>query len=90
MRCSRNFLYILYYTILALHVSGAICTHQQENKLSSTAVGTRDCYGVLEVERSSGAGWAGTPSHLQHGQLTVAWCLHAVRPSAMFYRLLLN
>jgi hypothetical protein len=38
----------VYSTILALHVSGAICTHHQEHKLQSTAVGTRDCYGVLE------------------------------------------
>jgi hypothetical protein len=44
-----DFLCILYYTILALHVSGAICTHHQEHKLQSTAVGTCDCYGVLEV-----------------------------------------
>jgi hypothetical protein len=43
-----DFLYILYYTTLALHVSGAIYTHHQEHKLQSTAVGTRDCYGVLE------------------------------------------
>jgi hypothetical protein len=27
------FLCILYYTILALHVSSAICTHHQEHKL---------------------------------------------------------
>jgi hypothetical protein len=40
---------ILYYAMLALHVSGAICTHHQEHKLQSTAVGTCDCYGVLEV-----------------------------------------
>jgi hypothetical protein len=40
---------ILYYTILALHVSGVICTHHHEHKLQSTAVGMRDCYGVLEV-----------------------------------------
>jgi hypothetical protein len=44
-----DFLCILYYTIVALHVSGAICTHNQEHKLQSTAVGTRDCYGVSEV-----------------------------------------
>jgi hypothetical protein len=43
------FLCILYFTILALHVLGAICTHNQEHKLQSTAVGTRDCYSVLEV-----------------------------------------
>jgi hypothetical protein len=43
-----DLVYILYYTIFALHVSGAICTHQ-EHKLQNTAVGTRDCYGVLEV-----------------------------------------
>jgi hypothetical protein len=38
---------ILYYTILALYVSGAICCHNQELKLQSTAVGTRDCYDVF-------------------------------------------
>jgi hypothetical protein len=41
-----DFLCILYYNMLALRVSGAICTHHQEHKLQSTAVGTRDCYGV--------------------------------------------
>jgi hypothetical protein len=44
-----DFLCVLYYTIHVLHVSGAICTHHQEHKLQSTAVGTRDCYGVLEI-----------------------------------------
>jgi hypothetical protein len=43
------FLCILYYTVLALHVSGAICTHHQEHKLQSRVVGTCDCYGVLEI-----------------------------------------
>jgi hypothetical protein len=47
---------ILYYTTLALHVLDAICTHHQEHKLQSTAVGTHDCYGVLEVGKSIGAG----------------------------------
>jgi hypothetical protein len=49
-----DFLCILYYTIFALHVSGAICTHHQEHKLQSTVVGTCDC--VLEVGQSIGAG----------------------------------
>jgi hypothetical protein len=40
---------ILYFNILALHVSGASYTHYQEHKLQSTAVGTCDCYGVVEV-----------------------------------------
>jgi hypothetical protein len=44
-----DFLCILYHTTLALHVSGVICTHHQEHKLQSTAVGTCSCYGVLEV-----------------------------------------
>jgi hypothetical protein len=35
---------ILYFTILALHVSGAICTHHEEHKLQSKAVGTRDMW----------------------------------------------
>jgi hypothetical protein len=43
-RYTRNFLCILYYTVLALHVSSAICTHNQEHKLYSTAVGTRDLW----------------------------------------------
>jgi hypothetical protein len=48
-RDAHGFLCILYYTVFALHVSGAICIHHQGHKLQSTAVGTRDCYGVLEV-----------------------------------------
>jgi hypothetical protein len=44
-----DYLCILYFTMVALHVSGAICTHHQEHKLQSTAVGTCDCYGVLDV-----------------------------------------
>jgi hypothetical protein len=43
------FLCILYLNMLAVPVSGAICTHHQEHKLQSIAVGTCDCYGVLEV-----------------------------------------
>jgi hypothetical protein len=45
----HGFVCILYFTIFALHVSGAIYTHHQEHKLQGTAVGTRDCYGVWEV-----------------------------------------
>jgi hypothetical protein len=52
----KDFLCILYYATLALHVSGAICTHHHEHKLQSTAVGTCDCYAVLEVGQSVGAG----------------------------------
>jgi hypothetical protein len=55
-RDAHEFLCILYFTINALHVSGAICTHHQEDKQQSTAVGTCDCYGVLEVGQSTGAG----------------------------------
>jgi hypothetical protein len=35
----------LYY--FALHVSGAICTHPQEHKLQSTAIGVCNGYGML-------------------------------------------
>jgi hypothetical protein len=52
-RDARGFLCVLYYTILALPVSGAICTHHQEHKLHSTAVGTCDCYGVLDYPTSN-------------------------------------
>jgi uncharacterized membrane protein len=44
-----DFLCILYFIILAIHVSDAICTHHREHKLQRTAVGTRDYYDVLEV-----------------------------------------
>jgi hypothetical protein len=44
-----DFLCILYYTIVVLHVSGVICTHHQEHNLQGTAVGMGDCYSVLEV-----------------------------------------
>jgi hypothetical protein len=44
-----DFLRIVHYTMLALHVSGAIYTHHQEHKLQSTAVGTCDFDDVLEV-----------------------------------------
>jgi hypothetical protein len=44
-----DFLGILYFTVLALQVSGAIYTYHQEHKLQSTVVSTRDYYGVLEV-----------------------------------------
>jgi hypothetical protein len=46
---AHGFLCILYHTTLALHVLGAICTHHQEHKLRSTAVGMHDFFGVLEV-----------------------------------------
>jgi hypothetical protein len=58
------FICILYYTILALRASGAFCTHHQEYKLQSTAVGTRDCYGVLKLDSPLEQVAAGTPSHL--------------------------
>jgi hypothetical protein len=38
---------ILYSSIFAVHVSGAICTHPQEHKLQSTAIGMRNGYGML-------------------------------------------
>jgi hypothetical protein len=37
----------LFLYILALHVSGAICTHPQEHKLQSTAIGMCNGYGML-------------------------------------------
>jgi hypothetical protein len=58
-----DYLCILYYTTLALNVSGAICTHHQEHKLQSTAVVTHDCYGVLDVGRSIGVGCGWDTTH---------------------------
>jgi hypothetical protein len=43
---------ILYFIIFALHVSGAICTHHQEHKLQSTAIGMRNGYGQLDRAKS--------------------------------------
>jgi hypothetical protein len=41
-----DFFRILYFTVLAVRVdvSGTICTHNQEHKLQSTSVGTRDLW----------------------------------------------
>jgi hypothetical protein len=42
------FLCILYSSLfLALHVSGAICTHPQEHKLQLTAIGVCNGFGIL-------------------------------------------
>jgi hypothetical protein len=43
----HGFLCILYFTIFALHVSGAICTYHQDHKLQSTAIGMRNGCGML-------------------------------------------
>jgi glycosylphosphatidylinositol transamidase (GPIT) subunit GPI8 len=40
-------MYSLLLYIFALHVSGAICTHPQECKLQSTAIGMCNSYGML-------------------------------------------
>jgi hypothetical protein len=39
------------FCYICLHVSGAICTHPQEHKLQSTAIGVCNGYGML-VHRS--------------------------------------
>jgi hypothetical protein len=38
-RCTRFCMYSFFLYIFALHVSGYICTHPQEHKLQSTALG---------------------------------------------------
>jgi phosphoribosylformylglycinamidine (FGAM) synthase-like amidotransferase family enzyme len=40
-------MYSLFLSIFAPHVSGAICTHLQEHKLQSTALGVCNGCGVL-------------------------------------------
>jgi hypothetical protein len=40
-------MYSLFLYIYALHVSGAICTHPQEQKLQSTAIRVCNGYGML-------------------------------------------
>jgi hypothetical protein len=49
---AHGFVCILYFTIFALHVSGAICTHHQEHKLQSTAIDVCNGYGI-----GAGTGW---------------------------------
>jgi hypothetical protein len=46
--------YLLHYTCSTCF--GCYLHPSQEHKLQSTAVGTRDCYGVLEAGKSIGAG----------------------------------
>jgi hypothetical protein len=43
----HGFICILYSSIFALHVSGAICTHPQEHKLQSTALGVCNGCGMF-------------------------------------------
>jgi hypothetical protein len=44
----HGFICILYSSIfLAVHVSGAICTHPQEHKLQRTAIDVCNGYGML-------------------------------------------
>jgi hypothetical protein len=45
-RDANGFECILYSTIFALHVSGALYTHHQEHKLQRTAVGMHYVYGM--------------------------------------------
>jgi hypothetical protein len=62
-----DFLCILYYTTLALHVSGAICTHPQEHKLQSTAIGVRVIVMVCwKLGSPLQQVAAETPSHFPH------------------------
>jgi hypothetical protein len=43
----HEFICVVYYPIFfALHVSGAICTHPQEHKLQSTALGVCNGHGM--------------------------------------------
>jgi hypothetical protein len=40
-------LYVFFYfTLFALHVSEAVCTHHQEHILQSTTIGMRNGYGL--------------------------------------------
>jgi hypothetical protein len=45
-RDAHGFVCIFYFTVFALHVSGAIYTYHQEHKLQSTAVSMRNCHGM--------------------------------------------
>jgi hypothetical protein len=43
---ANGFVCIFCLTIFALHVSGAVYTHNQEHKLQSTAMGVHEYYGM--------------------------------------------
>jgi hypothetical protein len=43
------YMYYLFLYIFALHVSCGICTHPQEHKLQSTAIGMCNVYGMLTL-----------------------------------------
>jgi hypothetical protein len=51
-------MYSLFIYIFALHVSGAICTHPQEHKLQSTALGVCNVCDMLVHWKSY---WLGHP-----------------------------
>jgi hypothetical protein len=46
-RYTWMYMYSLFLYIFAVHVSGAICTHPQEHKLQSTALGVCNSCGML-------------------------------------------
>jgi hypothetical protein len=47
VQLDAHYMYSLFLYIFALHVSAAICTHPQEQKLQSTAIGVCNGYGML-------------------------------------------
>jgi hypothetical protein len=47
VQLDTQYMYSLFLYILAVHVSCAICTHPQEHRLQSTAIGMCNGYGML-------------------------------------------
>jgi hypothetical protein len=52
-RCAWIYMYSLFPYIFALYVSGTICTHPQEHKLQSTALGVCEQVIFLVINRLS-------------------------------------
>jgi hypothetical protein len=51
---AHGFICILYLTLVALHVSGAVCTHHQEHKLESTAIVMSNGYCTITITHTYG------------------------------------
>jgi hypothetical protein len=64
-----KYLYVFFLSILALHVSGAICTHPQEHKLQRTTIGVRNGFGMLNHWTRYWLGHPHTFSTVRFGQV---------------------
>jgi hypothetical protein len=72
-------MYTLFPYIFAVHVLGAICTHPQEHKLQSTAIGVCNGYGMLKHGIAEGVPASTCSNGLTyHNHYTHLWLYSAV------------